>query len=76
MKELVHYLTKHLVDNPDAIVIEESSQSRNYVRLQLSVAPEDMGRVIGRRGRVVNAMRSLVRVAAIKQGKRVNLEIN
>lgn len=76
MKELVVYIAKNLVNNPDAVQIEELNRGRNYVDLQMTVDPKDMGRVIGRRGRVINAMRSLVRVAAIKQGKRVNLEIH
>lgn len=76
MKELVVYISKNLVNNPDAVQIEELNRGRNYVDLQMTVDPKDMGRVIGRRGRVINAMRSLVRVAAIKQGKRVNLEIH
>ena len=75
MKELVVYIAKNLVNNPDAVKIEEYQRGRNQIDLQLRVDPDDMGRVIGRGGRVVNAMRSLVRVAAIKQGKRVNLEI-
>ena len=75
MKELVVYIAKNLVNNPDAVKIEEYKRGRNQIDLQLRVDPDDMGRVIGRGGRVVNAMRSLVRVAAIKQGKRVNLEI-
>ena len=75
MKELVAYIAKNLVNNPDGVQIEEINRGRNYVDLHMTVDPNDMGRVIGRRGRVVNAMRSLVRVAAIKQGKRVNLEI-
>ena len=76
MKELVTYIAQNLVNNPDAVQIEEHSRGRNYVDLHMTVDPKDMGRVIGRRGRVINAMRSLVRVAAIKQGKRVNLEIH
>lgn len=75
MKELVVYIAKNIVNNPNAVKIEEYKRARNHIDLRLRVDPDDMGRVIGRGGRVVNAMRSLVRVAAIKQGKRVNLEI-
>ncbi|MGB0388945.1 MAG: KH domain-containing protein [Ardenticatenaceae bacterium] len=75
MKELVVYIAQNLVNNPDAVKVEEYKRGRNQIELRLAVDPDDMGRVIGRGGRVVNAMRSLVRVAAIKQGKRVNLEI-
>lgn len=75
MKELVEYLTKSLVDQPDAVVVEEKERGRGIVDLRLSVAPGDMGRVIGRSGRVANAIRNMARVAAAKQGKKVNLEI-
>ena len=75
MKELVSYLAKNLVDNPEAVEVEERTRGRGNIELRLTVSKEDMGRVIGRGGRVANAMRSLVRVAAIRQGKRVNLEI-
>lgn len=75
MNELVSYIAKNLVDDPDAVEVEERNRGRGNTELRLTVARDDMGRVIGRGGRVANAIRSLVRVAAIKQGKRVNLEI-
>lgn len=75
MKELVSYLAKNLVDNPESVEVEERTRGRGSIELRLAVSKDDMGRVIGRGGRVANAMRSLVRVAAIRQGKRVNLEI-
>ncbi|MGF1504631.1 MAG: KH domain-containing protein [Chloroflexi bacterium] len=74
MKELVEYIAKSLVDDPEKVVVREIEGS-NSVILELSVAPDDMGRVIGRNGRVANAMRTLLKVMAAKQGKRVNLEI-
>lgn len=75
MKELVSYIAENLVDHPEAVRVEERERGRNNVELRLNVEREDMGRVIGKGGRVANALRSLVRVAATKQGKRVNLEI-
>jgi predicted RNA-binding protein YlqC (UPF0109 family) len=75
MRELVEYLTKNLVDEPDAVQIDEKERGRGIVDLRLIVARDDMGRVIGRNGRVANAIRNLVRVAAARQGKKVNLEI-
>lgn len=75
MKELVRYIAENLVDSPDAVQVEERVRGRNNVDLALRVAKDDMGRVIGKGGRVANAMRSLVRIAAIKQNKRVNLDI-
>jgi predicted RNA-binding protein YlqC (UPF0109 family) len=74
MKELIEYIAKSLVDDPSRVQVTEI-QGATSVILELRVAPEDMGRVIGRNGRVANAMRTLLRVIAAKQGKRVTLEI-
>ena len=74
MKELVEYIAKSLVDDPSQVIVTEI-QGETSVILELRVAPEDMGRVIGKGGRVANAIRTLVRVMAAKQGKRVTLEI-
>ncbi len=74
MKELVEYIAKALADNPSQVSVSEI-EGENSLILELRVAPEDMGRVIGKNGRTANAMRSLVRVLAAKQGKRVTLEI-
>ena len=74
MKELVEYMAKSLVNNPDAVVVREI-EGTNATIYELSVATEDMGRIIGQQGRVANAMRTLLRVAAVKDGKRVTLEI-
>lgn len=75
MESLVEYIARELVDDPDAVSVESQSRGRNMVNLKLTVAKDDMGRVIGRGGRVANAIRNVLRVAAIKQGKRANLEI-
>lgn len=74
MKELVEYIAKSLVDNPSAVEVTEIPRS-SLVILELRVAPDDMGRIIGKSGRVANAIRSLLRVVAAKEGKRVTLEI-
>jgi len=74
MKELVEYIAKSLVDDPSQVQVSEIGSS-NSVIIELRVAREDMGRVIGRGGRVANAIRTLLRVMAAKQGKRVTLEI-
>ena len=74
LKDLVEYMAKTLVEDPNQVqvnVIEGASS----VTLELRVAPDDMGRVIGKSGRIANAMRTLVRVAAMRQGKRATLEI-
>jgi predicted RNA-binding protein YlqC (UPF0109 family) len=74
MKELVEYMAKSLVDDPSRVYVEEIVRARQII-YQLHVAPEDMGRVIGKGGRVANAMRTLLRVAAVREGKRAILEI-
>lgn len=74
MKELVEYMAQALVDHPEQVRVEEIAGARSII-YELHVAPSDMGRVIGRNGRVVNAMRSLLRVASTRSGKRATLEI-
>jgi uncharacterized protein len=74
MKELVEYMAKALVDDPDQVNATEVVTGTEVV-VELRVGPGDMGRVIGRGGRVVNAMRSLVQVAAARQARRGQLEI-
>jgi predicted RNA-binding protein YlqC (UPF0109 family) len=74
MKDLVEYMAKSIVEDPSQVEVREF-EGEKTVNLELSVAPEDMGRVIGRKGRTANAMRALLRVTATRQGKRANLEI-
>ncbi|MCB8922558.1 MAG: KH domain-containing protein [Ardenticatenaceae bacterium] len=74
MKELVEYIVKSLVDHPDDVSVAEIAE-RGATVLELSVAREDMGRVIGKGGRVINSIRALVDVQAAKLGQRVTLEI-
>jgi predicted RNA-binding protein YlqC (UPF0109 family) len=74
MKELIEYIARSLASNPDAVVVtEENSEGRIVFRLE--VAAEDKGKVIGRQGRVAQAMRVLLRVAAVKDGTHAVLEI-
>lgn len=73
-KELLEYVVKSLVDNPDEVHVSEAGHAREMI-LQLSVAGADMGRVIGKNGRVINSIRALVQVAAAKEGKNVSVEI-
>jgi uncharacterized protein len=75
MKGLVEYIAKSIVTVPDAVVVTEETTVDKNVVLKLQVAPEDRGRVIGKQGRVAEAMRTLLRVAAIRAGIRVQLEI-
>ena len=74
MKDLVEYIAKSLADEPAKVKVSEI-EGENSLILELSVGPDDMGRIIGRGGRTANAMRTLIRVLAAKQGKRVTLEI-
>ena len=74
MKELVEYVAKSIVTLPDAVVVKEENDANNVI-LTLEVAPEDRGRVIGKQGRVAQAMRTLLRVVAAREGVRVQLEI-
>lgn len=74
LQNLVEYIAKNLVDDPNQVKVE-LLESANAITLELHVAPGDMGRVIGKSGRIANAIRTLVRVAAARDGKRVNLEI-
>ena len=74
MRELIEYIAKGLASNPDAVRVTESVEEGQVI-LRLEVAPEDKGKVIGRQGRVAQAMRALLRVAAVKDGTRAMLEI-
>lgn len=74
MKELIEYIARSIVDDPTQVQVK-IGQGGPAANLQLKVAKEDMGRVIGRNGRVANAMRLLLRVAAAQQDERANLEI-
>jgi len=74
MKELIEYIAKAIVDNPDEVRVTEEPFEDGIV-LKLQVAPEDTGKVIGKEGRIAKAMRTLLRVAAIRKGTRATLEI-
>ena len=74
MKELLTYVAQNLVENPDQVVVTETEGEGETV-LELRVAPEDMGKVIGRQGRIAKEIRILIRSAAQRSGKRVSVEI-
>ena len=74
MKELLTYIARNLVDNPDAVSVTEYPGESETV-LELRVAPEDMGKVIGRQGRIAKEIRVLIRSVAQRSGKRVSVEI-
>lgn len=74
MKELVEVVAKALVDNPDEVVVTEKADGKNIV-IELHVAPSDMGKVIGKQGRIAKAIRAVVKAASSKENKRVDVEI-
>lgn len=74
MVELVEVIAKSLVDHPEAVEVTETTDSRTTV-LQLKVAPEDLGKVIGKQGRIAKALRIVVKAAATKANKKVVVEI-
>ena len=74
MKELVEFIAKSIVNSPDDVVVTEE-ESEQGITLKLQVAEDDKGRVIGKQGRIAEAMRTLVRVKAAKAGTRAILEI-
>ncbi|HZP72434.1 MAG TPA: KH domain-containing protein [Gaiellaceae bacterium] len=74
MNELLAYLARELVDEPDAVRVDEEEREDALV-LVLHVAPDDVGKVIGRQGRIARALRTLVRASAVRGGRRVLVEI-
>jgi predicted RNA-binding protein YlqC (UPF0109 family) len=74
MQEFIEYVVRSIVDDPSQVHVTEVDGA-NTIIFELQVAPEDMGRVIGKGGRVANAMRTLLRVVAARQSKRATLEI-
>ncbi len=74
MKELLEYLAKSLVDYPDDVQVKVIEAERT-VLLELRVSPEDMGKIIGKNGRIAQAIRTVIKAAAVKAGKRVIVEI-
>ncbi|MGE5455004.1 MAG: KH domain-containing protein [Methylocystaceae bacterium] len=74
MKELLEILARDLVDHPEEVRVEESQGDRGVI-LELKVHPDDMGKVIGKQGKIAKAMRTLVKASAAKQGVHVVVEI-
>ena len=72
MKELVEVIASALVDNPDEVVVTET-ETENEIVLKLSVAPADMGKVIGKQGKIAKAIRTVVKAASSKSSKKVQL---
>ena len=73
MKELLLYMARNLVDNPDAVTVTETGPDSSV--LELRVAPEDMGKVIGRQGRIAKEIRTIIKSVAQRTGQKVSVEI-
>ena len=74
MKDLLLYMAKNLVDNPDAVSVSQT-EDEDGIFLELRVAPEDMGKVIGKQGRIAKAIRTVVRAASVRENKKYVVEI-
>ncbi|MDO8212797.1 KH domain-containing protein [Conexibacter sp. CPCC 206217] len=75
MRELLEYLARQLVDHPDDVEVEEFEEDDGTLVLELAVAEDDYGKVIGRGGRTANALRLVVKAAAVKDNRRVLVDI-
>ena len=75
MRELVEVIAKALVDHPEEVVVTEKTEGKNVIIVELHVAQSDMGKVIGKQGRIAKAIRSVVKAASSKDNKKVDVEI-
>ena len=75
MLELVEYIARELVENPDSVKVTSSDDGEGNIKIHLRVHPDDMGKVIGKQGRIAKAIRTVVKAAAIKNNIRVVVEI-
>ena len=75
MRKLVEYIAQSLVDDPSAVQVREIRNDRHVLSLELHVASDDFGKVIGRQGRVAKAMRALLRASGAREGRHTSLEI-
>ena len=74
MKDTLQFIVSAIVDNPDAVVIEEHEED-GFTNLVVTVAPEDMGKVIGKEGKVIRSIRNIMKVKAMKQNKRIKISL-
>ena len=75
MKELIEFIARSLVENPDEVTVSESEEADGSILVKLAAAQEDMGRIIGKQGRTAKAMRTLLNAKATRENKRANLQI-
>jgi uncharacterized protein len=75
VEDLLEYLARQLVDEPDQVRVERTEPTPGEVRLELHVAQDDLGKVIGKQGRIARALRTIVKASAVRSGGRVHVEI-
>ncbi len=75
MRDLVEYLTKALVDRPDDVTVDEFEEDDGTVVFEVEVADDDVGKVIGRNGRTINALRTVIRASAVRHNRRVLVDV-
>ncbi len=75
MKSFLEYLVKNIVDQPESVVVEEVTGDQGFVNLVIHVDQTDMGKVIGKSGRIIKAIRDLARILAVKENRRVNVSL-
>jgi uncharacterized protein len=75
VKDLVEYLTKALVDRPDDVSVEEFEEDDGTIVFEVEVADDDVGKVIGRNGRTINALRTVIRASAVRHNRRVLVDV-
>jgi len=74
-KELVEFIAKHLVMNPDSVIVECNEEEHGETKVMIRVAHDDIGRIIGKRGATINAIRLIAKASAVKVGEKVNVDI-
>ncbi len=75
MKEFIEFIAKHLVDDPESVVVTETMRDEHTYDIELKVGPEDVGKVIGKQGKTAGSMRILLTAIAAKEGKKASLKI-
>lgn len=75
MRDFLEYLVKGIVDKPETVIVEEHADGQGFINLVITVDQTDMGKIIGKSGRVIKAVRDLTRILAVKENKRVNVSL-
>lgn len=75
MKKSLEYIVSQIVDSPDKVKIEEQEDSTGIINFYVTVDPADMGKIIGKGGKVIRAIRNVIKIAAIKQNKKINISL-